>query len=56
MAYGSLLGLYVILGQMLLGTIDPHLVPLAQTMAWVFSVNMLYYYGGNAVEAIKAKL
>lgn len=55
MAYASLLGLYVILGQILLGTIKPEVVPLAQTLAWVFSANLLYYYGGNAVEALKGK-
>lgn len=55
MAYASLLGLYTILGQIFLGTIEPHIVPLVQTLAWVFSANLLYYYGGNAVEAIKGK-
>lgn len=55
MAYASLLGLYVILGQILLGTIKAEVVPLAQTLAWVFSANLLYYYGGNAVEALKGK-
>lgn len=55
MAYASLLGLYVILAQILLGGISPELVPLAQTLCWVFSANLLYYYGGNAVEYLKAK-
>jgi len=55
MAYASLLGLYVILVQTLLGTVTPELVPLAQTLCWVFSANLLYYYGGNAVEALKDK-
>jgi len=55
MAYASLLGLYVILAQMMLGAIKAELVPLAQTMAWVFSANLLYYYGGNAVESVKNK-
>jgi hypothetical protein len=31
------------------------MVPLAQTLAWVFSANLLYYYGGNAVEYLKSK-
>lgn len=53
MAYASLLGLYVILAQTLLGTLSSELVPLAQTLCWVFSVNLLYYYGGNAVEYLK---
>lgn len=55
MAYASLLGLYAILAQILLGTITPELVPLAQTLSWVFSANLLYYYGGNAVEYLKGK-
>jgi hypothetical protein len=55
MAYASLLGLYVILAQMMLGSINAELVPLAQTLAWVFSANLLYYYGGNAVEAVKGR-
>lgn len=55
MAYASLLGLYAILAQILLGSISAEVVPLAQTLAWVFSANLLYYYGGNAVEAIKGK-
>ncbi|ARM83977.1 hypothetical protein [Marinobacter salarius] len=55
MAYASMLGLYVILGQILLGSISAHVVPLAQTMACVFSANLLYYYGNNAVEALKGK-
>jgi len=55
MAYASLLGLYVILFQASLGSISQELVPLAQTLAWVFSANLLYYYGGNAVEAVKGK-
>ena len=55
MAYASLLGLYVILGQILLGSIAAHIVPLAQTLCYVFSANLLYYYGGNAVEYLKSK-
>ena len=55
MAYVSLIGLYIILGQILIGSISADIVPLAQTLAWVFSANLLYYYGGNAVEAVKGK-
>ena len=55
MAYASLLGLYAILAQIMLGSIQSDIVPLAQTLAWVFSANLLYYYGGNAVEAVKGK-
>jgi hypothetical protein len=53
MAYASLLGLYAILAQIMLGSISADIVPLAQTLAWVFSANLLYYYGGNAVEAVR---
>ena len=53
MAYASLLGLYVILGQILIGSISADILPLAQTLSWVFSANLLYYYGGNAVEAVR---
>ncbi|WP_339779870.1 hypothetical protein [uncultured Marinobacter sp.] len=55
MAYLSIIGLYVITAQVLLSSMPVHVVPLAQTLAWVFSANLLYYYGGNAVEAIKGK-
>jgi len=55
MAYASLLGLYAILAQITLNTVTADIVPLAQTLAWVFSANLLYYYGGNAVEAVKGK-
>ena len=53
MAYASLLGLYAILAQILIGSISADIVPLAQTLAWVFSANLLCYYGGNAVEAVR---
>ena len=55
MAYASLLGLYIILAQILVGSISADIVPLAQTLSWVFSANLLYYYGGNAVEEVKGK-
>lgn len=55
MAYASLIGLYAILAQIFIQSISPEIVPLAQTLAWVFSANLLYYYGGNAVEAVKGK-
>lgn len=55
MAYLSILGLYGILGLVAIGNIPVHLVPLAQTLAYVFSANLLYYYGGNAIEAVKGK-
>jgi hypothetical protein len=55
MAYASLVGLYIILAQTLIGSIGADIVPLAQTLAWVFSANLLCYYGGNAVEAMKGK-
>lgn len=55
MAYMSILGLYLVTGAMLLGMIQAAVVPLAQTLCYVFSANLLYYYGGNAVEYLKSK-
>lgn len=55
MAYFSLACLAALLLGMFGGCVSEALMPLAQTMAWVFSANLLYYYGGNAVEAVKGK-
>lgn len=55
MAYISLLCLLFILIAMAADNVATDVVPLAQTLAWVFSANLLYYYGGNAVEALKGK-
>ncbi|PPI86193.1 hypothetical protein KEHDKFFH_02415 [Marinobacter maroccanus] len=55
MAYMSIMGLYLVAGSMLLGSIQAPMVPLAQTLCYVFSANLLYYYGGNAVEYLKGK-
>jgi hypothetical protein len=55
MAYASLAGLFSILFALFAGGIRADMVPLAQTLAWVFSANLLYYYGGNAVEYLKSK-
>jgi len=55
MAYASLGCLFVILIALFAADIKADMVPLAQTLAWVFSANLLYYYGGNAVEALKGK-
>ena len=55
MAYASLAGLFSIVFALFAGGIKTDVVPLAQTLAWVFSANLLYYYGGNAVEALKGK-
>lgn len=55
MAYMSIIGLYWVAGAMVLGWIDQPMVPLAQTLCYVFSANLLYYYGGNAVEYLKGK-
>lgn len=49
MAYLSLAGLIAIMLSMFGGRIDKEMLPLAQTLAWVFSANLLYYFGGNAV-------
>lgn len=55
MAYISMGALIALLIGMFGGRIDPALLPIAQTLAWVFSANLLYYYGNNAVEALKGK-
>ena len=55
MAYISIGSLIALLIGLFGGRIDPELMPLAQTLACVFSANLLYYYGGNAVEAVKNK-
>jgi len=55
MAYSSMAALVLIMVGMFGGGISPEMLPLAQTLAWVFSANLLYYYGGNAVEALKGK-
>lgn len=55
MAYASLFCLLCIVVGVFTDSVATDVVPLAQTLAWVFSANLLYYYGGNAVEAIKGK-
>ncbi|WP_342632168.1 hypothetical protein [Marinobacter alkaliphilus] len=53
MAYFSLACLAALLLGMFGNRIPEPMLPLAQTLAWVFSINLLYYYGGNAVEYLK---
>jgi hypothetical protein len=55
MAYISLGALCFITLAMVLGRIPVALVPLAETLCWVFCVNILYYYGGNAAVEVIAK-
>jgi hypothetical protein len=55
MAYISLACLLSILIALLTDNVATGVLPLAQTLAWVFSANLLYYYGGNAAEAMKGK-
>ena len=55
MAYISLACLLGILIALLTNNVATDVLPLAQTLAWVFSANLLYYYGGNAAEALKGK-
>ena len=55
MAYISLACLLGILIALLTNNVATDVLPLAQTLAWVFSANLLYYYGGNAAEAMKGK-
>ena len=49
MAYISLACLLGILIALLTNNVATDVLPLAQTLAWVFSANLLYYYGGNAM-------
>lgn len=51
LAYMSFACLAALLLGMLTNSIPKELLPLAQTLAWVFSANILYYYGNNAAEA-----
>lgn len=53
MAYTSMVGLLILLVAAITGSVKTEMVPLAQTLAWVFSANLLYYYGGNAVQEWK---
>ena len=53
MAYFSLACLTALLIGMFGGRVPEAMLPLAEALAWVFSVNLLYYYGGNAVEYLK---
>jgi len=53
MAYISLTCLLGILIALLTNNVATDVLPLAQTLAWVFSANLLYYYGGNAAEAVR---
>jgi len=55
MAYVSLFGLCCVLVAVFAVNVAEHKITLLQTLAWVFSANLLYYYGGNAVEALKVK-
>ncbi|MFP3979155.1 hypothetical protein [Marinobacter sp. KMM 10035] len=52
MAYISLAALLSIMIAMFAGRIQVALLPLAETLCWVFCVNLLYYYGGNAAEVL----
>ncbi len=49
MAYISIGCLMALLIGMFAGRIDKEMLPIAEALAWVFSANLLYYYGGNAV-------
>lgn len=49
MAYLSLACLVALMLSMFGGRIDKEMLPLAETLAWVFSATLFYYYGGNAV-------
>ncbi len=50
MAYVSLWALLLTLLAIITNRIPPELVELAQTLCWVFGLNVVAYYGGNAAE------
>lgn len=50
LAYMSMFGLYVIVVAMLVGSIREAMVPLAETLCYVFAFTILNYFGGNAWE------
>lgn len=52
LAYMSMFGLFVIVTAMLAGSIREAMVPLAETLSYVFAFNIFNYYGGNAWETL----
>lgn len=55
MAYLSMVGLFILLIGMFRDGIPTGSEPLAEALAWVFCVNLLYYYGGNAINEVFGK-
>lgn len=53
-AYLSVAGLFLMLLLLLLNKVPADAVPLAQTISWVFGVNILGYTANNAVESVAA--
>jgi len=53
-AYMSMAGLFFMQVLILLGAVTADSVPLAQTISWVFGINILGYIANNAVENVAA--
>lgn len=53
-AYASVAGLFLMLILIFVGAIDKDIVPLAQTLCWVFGINILGYIANNVVENVAA--
>ncbi len=51
-AYLSMTGLFILITAMFFGVIDKDVVPLAQTIAWVFCFNIIGYIANNAFENV----
>jgi len=50
----SMAGLFFMQVLILLGAVTADSVPLAQTISWVFGINILGYIANNAVENVAA--
>ena len=54
MAYLSMAGLFFMQVMIIFGKMPTDAIPLAQTISWVFGVNILGYIANNAVENVAA--
>lgn len=53
-AYASLGGLFATLAMILTDSVKPDVVPLAQTLCWVFGCNIIAYVANSAFESFAA--
>lgn len=51
-AYLSVAGLFILIIAMFFGVIEKDVVPLAQTISWVFCFNIIGYIANNAFENV----